>query len=469
MPSTAQNVVHFLRYFDTFALATVAAYVWGRELLTGRWDLALVLYLVPVSASLLRYYGLYESHRVEGKRQLVRSLLSAQVAGLALALLVVFLAGIARFAMPVVLYFAISSAILFGTRIALYWGLAWARSNGFDRRKVCFIGMSETASQLSARFRGHPSWGLDLAYCAVPPAEGVVGPESSMVVEKFGSSIKVAVDLESLLRSHPVEEVVIATDARRIEDFRPLLAICHQSGIPARLMLEGSPDAIPEPAGSQLEHFAGSLSLAVPGRAHDASSLLLKRLIDGVVSVALLIFLAPLLALIAIMVKLSSPGPVFFRQERMGRYGRVFSMLKFRTMVDGADGLLSAVAARNITNGPAFKMRGDWRITPAGRWLRRFSIDELPQLVNVLTGEMSLVGPRPLPVHEALQISGAYRRRFSVRPGITCLWQVNGRSEVPFGRWMTMDLEYVDQWSLWLDTKLLVRTIPAVLSGRGAY
>jgi lipopolysaccharide/colanic/teichoic acid biosynthesis glycosyltransferase len=173
--------------------------------------------------------------------------------------------------------------------------------------------------------------------------------------------------------------------------------------------------------------------------------------------------------LVALLVKLSSPGPVLFRQRRVGFHGRPFTLLKFRTMMDGAESLAHSLAARNITGGPVFKDRGDWRVTRIGRVLRRFSLDEVPQLLNVLRGEMSLVGPRPLPVHESDAISGAHRRRFTMRPGITCLWQVNGRSDVSYDGWMRYDLQYVDNWSIGLDARLLVRTIPAVLSGRGAY
>jgi lipopolysaccharide/colanic/teichoic acid biosynthesis glycosyltransferase len=171
----------------------------------------------------------------------------------------------------------------------------------------------------------------------------------------------------------------------------------------------------------------------------------------------------------ALLVKLSLPGPIIFKQSRAGLHGRPFVLYKFRTMVDGAEGMLHALASRSVTRGPTFKDRADLRVTPIGRLLRRFSIDELPQLFNVLSGNMSLVGPRPLPLHEAAEIFGVHRRRFSMRPGITCLWQVNGRSNVEFSKWMSYDLQYVDRWSLWLDAKLLVQTIPAVLTGKGAY
>lgn len=424
---------------------------------------------MPLSANLLRYYGLYESHRVEGVQQLFRVLLSATVAGLTLSISTALLLGLTRFAKPAAIYFVISFAVLAITRLGLYAGLAWARSAGLDRHRVLFVGTPVAASELCLRLRRNRSWGLEIAYVAVPPEEGSFSQDSHMPVKSFDGGCEVAPGILELLHSHPVDEVVIATTSRRIEDFRPLVALCHQYGISARIMLENGSSTADEPAQSQLEQFAGVVSLAVPGSRHDAVAFLMKRLIDASVSLGLLAALMPVLIVTAILVKLSSPGPILFRQKRMGRYGRVFSMLKFRTMVDGADGLVSTVAARNITSGPAFKARNDWRITPVGRWLRRFSIDELPQLVNVLVGDMSLVGPRPLPVHEALQVSGAFRRRFSVRPGITCLWQVNGRSEVTFHRWMHMDLEYIDRWSLWLDTKLLVQTIPAVISGRGAY
>jgi len=175
------------------------------------------------------------------------------------------------------------------------------------------------------------------------------------------------------------------------------------------------------------------------------------------------------MAVIALGVKLSSRGPVLFRQERGGLHGRRFWMDKFRTMIAGADKLKTQLAEKNEMSGPVFKVAGDPRVTPVGRWLRRSSLDELPQLLNVLKGEMSLVGPRPLPLSESAAIKGPLRRRFSMKPGMTGLWQASGRSNLDFHDWMRLDLEYVDNWSLRLDLQILLRTIVAVLSGKGAH
>jgi len=195
-----------------------------------------------------------------------------------------------------------------------------------------------------------------------------------------------------------------------------------------------------------------------------------KQVMDFVLATVLLVILAVPMAMIALLVKLTSPGPVLFRQRRCGLNGRPFTMYKFRTMTTDAEQRKAELAAFNEMSGPVFKMTNDPRVTPLGRVLRRFSLDELPQLVNVIRGEMSLVGPRPLPVEEVNRFNDlAHRRRLSVKPGLTCLWQISGRNEVAnFQDWVRLDLEYIDNWSLWLDLKILIRTVPVVLAGTGA-
>ena len=195
-----------------------------------------------------------------------------------------------------------------------------------------------------------------------------------------------------------------------------------------------------------------------------------KQLIDVIGALALLLLLSLPLLLVALLVKLTSPGPVFFRQQRSGLNGRPFTMLKFRSMNSDAEQQQQELAAFNEMEGPVFKVTNDPRITPVGRRLRKYSIDEFPQLWNILRGEMSLVGPRPLPVDEVHRFNDlAHRRRFSVKPGLTCLWQVRGRNQIAdFKDWVRLDLEYIDNWSLWLDLKILLRTIPVVLLGTGA-
>jgi len=197
---------------------------------------------------------------------------------------------------------------------------------------------------------------------------------------------------------------------------------------------------------------------------------LVKEAFDVVAAFVLLMFLLPLFLAAVALIKLSSPGPVLFRQQRSGLNGRPFTMLKFRSMVSDAEQRRHELEALNEMDGPVFKVTDDPRVTPIGRFLRRHSVDELPQLINVLRGEMSLVGPRPLPVDEVRRFDDlAHRRRLSVKPGMTCLWQVSGRNNVKdFKDWVRLDLEYIDNWSLWLDFKILVRTIPVVFSGTGA-
>jgi lipopolysaccharide/colanic/teichoic acid biosynthesis glycosyltransferase len=233
-----------------------------------------------------------------------------------------------------------------------------------------------------------------------------------------------------------------------------------------RVLLRGSRV---EASDARVEPFLGELSLVVGRAGPSAGALMAKRVLDVALAAAVLAASAPALAIAAVLIKLSSPGPAIFRQTRVGLNGRRFTVYKLRTMVEGAEQLLPSFAHRNVMSGPAFKDPDDARVTPIGRVLRRFSLDELPQLVNVLQGDMSLVGPRPLPVHEAVAISDVYRRRFRMKPGLTCLWQVSGRNDVKFAEWMKYDLDYVDGWSLWLDTKLLLKTIPVIVSGRGAY
>jgi exopolysaccharide biosynthesis polyprenyl glycosylphosphotransferase len=196
--------------------------------------------------------------------------------------------------------------------------------------------------------------------------------------------------------------------------------------------------------------------------------LLLKRLLDLFVSLVMLIVLFPLMALTAILIKLTSPGPVFFIQKRVGMNQREFKLYKFRSMVANAEERKSALLHLNERDGPAFKIENDPRITPLGRFLRKTSIDELPQLFNVLTGKMSLVGPRPPLPEEVEKYEWLFRKRLSVKPGITCIWQISGRNNVSFERWMEMDHEYIENWTVWLDLQILLKTIPAVLFSRGA-
>jgi exopolysaccharide biosynthesis polyprenyl glycosylphosphotransferase len=273
-----------------------------------------------------------------------------------------------------------------------------------------------------------------------------------------------ALGLRERLHAGGVDEVVIPSP-RSHEELRPLLEVCEEAGVPAFVRVERIDLDLARP---RAEVIGPTLYLSYQTHEPDRPSLLAKLVFDRAAALLWLVALLPVAAAIALVVKLTSRGPVFFVQERGGLNGRSFPMLKFRTMREGAEAERAALLAANEMDGPVFKIANDPRVTPIGRLLRRTSLDELPQLVNVLLGHMSLVGPRPLPLVETRDLRGVHRRRLSVRPGITCLWQVSGRNDLRFSEWMALDLQYIDNWSLGLDFAILLRTIPALLSRRGA-
>jgi exopolysaccharide biosynthesis polyprenyl glycosylphosphotransferase len=276
--------------------------------------------------------------------------------------------------------------------------------------------------------------------------------------------------LPTFLRRNVVDEVVLALPVRSFHLHACKIAgLCEQQGIMLRLPSDLFNLTNTRP---RVEELDGAGLITHYTRVTEGLPLLLKRVFDFTVALALLILLTPLLLITAVLIKLTSPGPVLFVQKRVGLNKRTFNIHKFRTMMVNAEHRLREIEHLNEVSGPVFKVKNDPRLSPIGRFLRKTSIDELPQLFDVLKGDMSLVGPRPLQLRDYELFTEACqdweRCRFSVRPGITCLWQVNGRSSVPFEKWMELDLQYIQEWSFWLDLKILAKTIPAVLRGSGA-
>jgi exopolysaccharide biosynthesis polyprenyl glycosylphosphotransferase len=250
-----------------------------------------------------------------------------------------------------------------------------------------------------------------------------------------------------------------------LEQILPVVGVCAQVGVPITLLADLFGDVLPAPRVTQFNSLA-ALSFAPVH--HSRSKLAIKRLIDVVGATCALALTAPVIGVAALIIRRTSPGPAIFRNIRCGRNGRRFEMLKLRTMSVDAEKRREELAALNEMDGPVFKIHDDPRVTPVGRVLRRWSIDELPQLWNVLMGDMSLVGPRPPIPDEVNQYATPERRRLSMRPGITCLWQVNGRNAIGFADWVKLDVEYIENWSLRLDLKILAKTLPAVIKKTGA-
>ena len=345
---------------------------------------------------------------------------------------------------------------------------SWAR--GINLQNVIMVGTNTRAVRFARNLEQSPELG-----CRVM---GFVDQDWQGNREFKKSGYPLLADFKNFptfLRAHEVDEVIIDLPLNSFyQEASYLVGLCVQQGIIVRFLSDSLYLLFDmKLARAELEEVQDYVILSVYTGAMGGWPILAKRAVDVMASLLLIVLLSPLFLVVAFLIKLTSPGgPVFFVQDRIGLRKRKIKVIKFRTMVPGAEQSLTALERFNEASGPVFKIKNDPRVTCLGRFLRKTSIDELPQLFNVLTGDMSLVGPRPLPLRDYAGFSQDWhRRRFSVKPGITCLWQISGRSSLslPFEKWMQMDLDYIDHWSLWLDFKILAQTIPAVINGKGAY
>jgi exopolysaccharide biosynthesis polyprenyl glycosylphosphotransferase len=349
----------------------------------------------------------------------------------------------------VLIFFAIFSlfALLLKERLVALYVKSRARNSDY-REKVILAGSTEEIRQLADRFTMEQMAEID-------------------VVENIDISHQSTSDLVKALHQHSVGRVIFVTGQTELRRVEEAVAACEIEGVEAWLVADFIRTSIARPA---FDMFGLQPMLVFRSTPETSWALLTKRTIDLIGSMCGIVLLAPIMIATAVAIRATSPGRAIFAQMRCGKHGRPFRMYKFRSMYSDAEQRRHELEAYNQMSGPVFKLEDDPRITPLGRWLRKYSIDELPQLFNVFLGQMSLVGPRPLPVYEVENFSNpAQRRRLSVKPGITCLWQISGRNEVKeFETWVKLDLKYIDNWSIWLDLKILLWTIPAVLFAAGA-
>jgi len=356
--------------------------------------------------------------------------------------------------------------LLFGL---ISYGLALLKQNVFERLLarsqphwgILLMGNSSAALNFISALKEKWPCGINIF--------GLLTDEPALKIGDMIEGVKVIGRMKKwekiLLQNQVIDEVVIFPNGKVGVSLNKILRLGQELQIKIRMAV-GEPEATFNPT---LERFGWANLISFQPNPNNLVSMFLKRSIDRVGAALLLLLLSPLFLVIGVLIKIGSRGPIIFHQERTGFRGISFKMYKFRTMIVGAEREQVHLLESNEMNGPVFKMKNDPRITGIGRWLRRFSMDELPQIINVLKGDMSLVGPRPLPIAEARRCDRWEKRRFSFLPGITCLWQINGRNLLDFPEWMKLDLAYVNNWSLALDFKILARTFKAVISGRGAY
>ncbi|MEX1369015.1 MAG: sugar transferase [Nannocystaceae bacterium] len=350
------------------------------------------------------------------------------------------------------------TALLAG-RLLLMETVKLVRRRGVDGHRVVIVGANERGVAFAESLKTQSPWNLKiLGFVSVP---GDQGHQSARPHLGYVGS------LASLLDRQPVDEVVFTVTGRMPELLRDAMASCEVRGVDVLLNL---PPTVPSKGTMQIANISGFDYPLLNLRRTPTSEarLAIKRILDFTGAAVGLIVAGPIMLMTALAIRITDPGPVLFRQVRAGRNGRKFTMLKFRSMVMDAEKRKAELMHLNEMDGPVFKIQRDPRITAVGRFIRKTSIDELPQLLNILVGDMSLVGPRPALPSEVDQYKPWQRRRLSVKPGLTGMWQVSGRNQIDFEEWMQMDLDYIDQWSLWLDLKIILKTIPAVVLRSGA-
>ena len=444
-----------------FAISLYLAHLWRShfpsEILWWKFDpiapfdqfVWLYLIIVPVVPLILESQGFYQRPLLGARRDaawiLFKSCLYATIG----VILVLFLFHIITLARGVIVMFG---AVSFGLVLAseeimrAVYRSSFGQSQG--RRRVIFVGAPEDTQRMRVELRKADMEGVD-------------------VLAEFDINERTITELVNLLHSTSANGVIINAKHTFFGQVEKAIQVCEIEGVEAWLVADFFQTQVSQ---TSFDDFCGRPVLVFRSAPEASWQGIFKQVLDFCGAACALLVLGIPMLLVGIAIRITSPGPVLFRQQRCGLNGHPFMMLKFRSMGSDAEQRKQELAALNEMGGPVFKITNDPRITPVGRWLRKYSIDEWPQFINVIWGDMSLVGPRPLPIDEVERFDDpAHRRRLSVKPGLTCLWQVSGRNNVrDFKDWVRLDLEYIDNWSFWLDLKILARTIPVVLAGTGA-
>jgi exopolysaccharide biosynthesis polyprenyl glycosylphosphotransferase len=415
---------------------------------------------LPIFNASLHVMGAYQSMRFSSFWSLIKSIgFSCSVVFVSVAA-VLFALKLDLSRSFIGIFCALSFALLLFERISVLALLRYFRIKGRNFRNMLIVGINEQGQKIFSEIKSQPELGIRIV--------GYVNLNNSNETDN-ALPLRIVANadtFESALKKHAIDDVLFTDVVENFHLVRELAELAVEEGVRVSLAADLFSLGI---LNSQMTYFGSVPLIHYQPTPAKPVALITKRLIDILISSIALVLLSPIFLLVAIAIKIETPGPVFFKQRRVGLNGRKFTLLKFRSMVNHAEEALEELKSQNEMNGPVFKMTNDPRITKFGKFLRKFSIDEFPQLINVLAGDMSIVGPRPPLPEEVNLYKRQQRRRLSMRPGLTCTWQVSGRNNIQdFNRWAKMDLEYIDNWSLLTDLKLIAKTIPVVLIGKGA-
>ncbi|MDZ4786442.1 MAG: sugar transferase [bacterium] len=403
--------------------------------------------------------GAYDRARIFSSFKLLQVFLSSSVLIFFFIAAGLFLLKLDLSRAVIILFCSIVALSLTAERYLLRALLRYWNWRGRNLRNLVIVGLGEQAKKIQEEIKKRPELGINLIGFAI-------FKDAPITIEQNFKIFRGTADLEEALKNFAIDEVIFTDVRSHLDDVENMIVACADQGVRTSLAADLFSVGM---AKSEVSYFGGMPLIHYHTPPGDRWELAIKRVIDFIIASLLLVVILPILILITLGIRIMSPGPVIFKQKRVGLNGRIFSMYKFRSMIVGAENELQDLIDKNEMDGPVFKLSNDPRITSFGRLLRRFSLDELPQLFNVFRGDMSLVGPRPPVPSEVSQYQRRYRRRLSMRPGITCIWQVTGRNEIKdFETWMKLDLEYIDNWSLLMDLRILFKTIPAVIFGYGA-
>ena len=452
-------------------LSFLVAYVLRAQVLTRFFSLdpilsfnghlQILLLVAPLWVLVLKYCGTYESVRKKSYVETFWLITKAHSVAMMILFALLFITDYDRISRLLILIFgSIVFVVSLCGRFAIMMTLRAMRRRGLNYRNILIIGTGKRARRFADLICSRSELGLRIfGYVDDEPTPS----DREILGSEIVGTLK---DVPAIIEKNVIDEVVIGLPRRFLPQVGEIIEVCEETGTEVTLVADFFDIAI---AKLHTTMFYDIPLLTFSTTPSQQLQLHLKDWVDRLGSFILLLLTSPLFLVASIAIKLTSPGPVFYKQTRNGLNGRQFTVCKFRSMRVDSEHEVEELKRYNEMSGPVFKMKNDPRVTPIGRILRRTSIDELPQLINVLKGEMSLVGPRPPLPAEIDRYDRWQRRRLSVKPGITCLWQINGRNKVDFKEWMDLDLLYIDNWSLWLDIRILLKTLVVVIRGDGAY